>query len=394
LIDLLRRAAWPRACAFLALSVLSSRTAFAADGGGFRPASFPSLSTAKPGAFSADFYVDDRDRDPWGIDVFDTGFRLRYQAPGGWEFFGDAIANRVVALPEAPAIPSAPRDLLFVGASRVMPNAFSGQHPYLDKRGEARFDAFIPGLATIGITKLLHEEGLAVGLSASLSIPLAGTLNALRSGANSGKSDAAFALLGSHDLFGGRVHMRAAYTISGKGSWTDQSFAVLGTSVTTVETRAPIGNRLDGGVAWVRPFAGSMAFALESRLSKEFVSEERLDYITPVDIMIGLHKAFGKFVFSANLLDHLRSLPNGESRPNPFAGAIDLSEVSLADRNDYLGKVGLGAAAGLVRDGTHVVALGVTSKIALPPGAVVIAPTYQISSEHNLGYVFTLTWRP
>ena len=53
----------------------------------------------------------------------------------------------------------------------------------------------------------------------------------------------------------------------------------------------------------------------------------------------------------------------------------------------------LGAAAGQVRDGSHVVAIGVTSS-TLPAGAVRIAPTYNIRSEHNLGYIFTLTWRP
>jgi hypothetical protein len=385
----------PRATKIVLLSlvVLSATNVAAADANVFRPASFPSVSSVKTAAFSADFYVDDRDRDPWGIDVFDTGLRMRYQTEDGWEFFGDAIVDRVVALPFAPAIPSAPRDLLFAGAARVMPNAFGGQHPYLDKRGDARWDSFIPGLVTVGVTRLLHSEGLVLGLSAAISIPLAGNINALRSGANSGRSDGTFGLLASHDLWGGKLHARGAYTIAGKGSWLDQSFAVSGTSVTTFKTHPPIANRLDAGLAWIRPF-GTWAVAVESRLSKEFVGEERIDYITPIDAMIGLHKTFGKFVFSASLLNHFRPLPDGEVRPNPFAGAIDLTEVTLADRNDYLGKVGLGAAAGLVRDGTHVVALGVTSKVPLPPGATVIAPTYTISSEHNLGYIFNLTWRP
>jgi hypothetical protein len=65
----------------------------------------------------------------------------------------------------------------------------------------------------------------------------------------------------------------------------------------------------------------------------------------------------------------------------------------VADRNAFLARVGLGAAAGQIRDGSHVVAIGVTSS-TLPAGAVRIAPTYNIRSEHNLGYIFTLTWRP
>lgn len=379
--------------ATLALSLLLSPRAIAADDPAFRPLSFPSLSLAKAKTFGADFYVDDRDRDPWGIDVFDTGFRFRYQAGDNTEFFGDAIVDRVVALPEAPAIPSSPRDLVFAGPSRMIPNAFSGAHPYLDKRGDARFDAFIPGLVTIGVTRTLRREGFALGLSASLAIPLAGSLNALRSGANSGRPDAALALAGSHDLMGGRLHGRVGYTLAGNGSWPDRSFSVSGNTVSVTETDPPIGNRLDAGLAWIRPFAGSMAVALEARTTKEFVSEARVDYITPVDLILGLHKAFGKLTASAAVLDHLRALPSGEARSNPLAGAIDLSNVTAADRNAFLASVGLGAAAGQIRDGTHIVAIGVTSS-TLPAGAVRIAPTYNIRSEHNLGYIFTLTFRP
>ena len=106
-----------------------------------------------------------------------------------------------------------------------------------------------------------------------------------------------------------------------------------------------------------------------------------------------MHKSFGHFDLSAALLKHFRALPSGESRANPLAGAIDLSNVAFLDRNAFLARVGLGAAAGEVRDGAHIVAIGVTTT-SLPQGAVRIAPTYNIRSEHNLGYIFTLTFRP
>ena len=79
--------------AILAVSVASTKPAIAGDDEAFRPVSFPSVSLAKAKTFSADFYVDDRDRDPWGIDVFDVGFRFRYQAGENTELFGnDALA--------------------------------------------------------------------------------------------------------------------------------------------------------------------------------------------------------------------------------------------------------------------------------------------------------------
>jgi hypothetical protein len=393
LINLSRRTPRIAGIAVLALSFLSPRAAAAGDGDAFRPVSFQSLSLVKAGTFGADFYVDDRDRDPWGIDVFDTGLRFRYQAGDNTEVFGYAIVDRVVAGPEAPAIPVSPRDLLFLGPSRIIPSVFEGEHPYFDKRGDERFDAFIPGVATIGVSRVLRREGLALGLSGGINIPMAGGLNALRSGANSGRPDAVFALLGSRDLFGGRMHGRVGFTIAGKGSWTDRSFSVSGNTVQLTETHPPIGNRLDAGLAWLRPLTESVALSLEARTKKEFVGEERVDTASPLDVMVALHKAFGHFTFSASLLDHLGALPSGALRANPLAGAIDLTNVAVQDRNAFLARVGLGAAAGQVRDGAHIVAIGVTAP-TLPAGAIRIAPTYNVRSEHNLGYVFTLTWRP
>ena len=378
--------------AILALSVLPARGE-AADDDAFRPASFPSLSLAKPGTFNADFYVDDRDRDPWGIDVFDIGFRFRYQSGDKMEYFANVVVDRAVALPEAPAVPSSPRDLIFAGPSRVIPSVFEGEHPYLDKRGDERVDAFIPGTVTVGLSRILRREGLAIGLSAALNIPMAGNLNALRSGANSGRPDAVFALLASREFLGGRIHGRAGFTLTGKGSWTDRSFSVSGNSVQLTEAHPPIGNRLDAGLAWVRPLFETVAVSLEARTKKEFVGDERVDAVSPLDVMLGLHKRFGHLSFSASLLDHLGALPSGALRANPLAGAIDLSNVAVADRNAFLASVGLGAAAGQVRDGAHIVAIGVTST-TIPTGAVRIPPTYNIRSEHNLGYIFTLTFRP
>ena len=379
--------------AIMVLSVLSPEPSIAAEGDAYRPVSFQSLSLAKARMFGADFYVDDRDRDPWGIDVFDIGFRFRYQSGDRMEWFANAIVDRAVALPEAPAIPSSPRDLIFLGPSRMIPNAFSGEHPYLDKRGESRVDALIPGLVTLGFTRAIRREGLAFGVSAAIAIPLAGSLNALRSGANSGRPDGVFAVLASHDLLGGRAHGRVGFTLAGNGSWPDRSFSVTGNTVQVTETDPPIGNRLEAGLAWIRPVTSSLAVALEARTTKEFVSEQRIDYITPVDLLLGVHKSFGRFDLSAALLNHLRALPSGEARANPLAGAIDLSNVAFLDRNAFLARVGLGAAAGQVRDGAHILAIGVTTT-TLPAGAVRIPPTYNIRSEHNLGYVFTLTFRP
>ncbi len=385
-----------RGRATLILLTLASTTALAQDALKFRPSSFVSLSLPKAKSFAADFYVDNRDRDPHGTDVFDTGFRFRYQLGNWTEVFANVVADRVVALPETPAIPPSPRDLIFLGASRVIPNTFVGEHPYLDKRGDASFDAFIPGTIAVGLTRTLFNDvdsGRSTGVSAALVIPMAGSLNALRSGANSGTVDVALAGLGSTNLLGGKAHGRLGFTLAGSGSWPDRSFSVSGGSVQTLETDIGIGHRLDLGLAWIRPVRDSLAAAIEVRAIKEFTGDARIDAISPVDVTFGVHKVFGRFTLAASLLWHFRSLPSGATRDNPLAGAIDLSNVSVADRNAFLSGVGLGAAAGQIREGAHIVAIGVTSA-SLPAGATRIPATYNIRSEHNLGYVFNLTFRP
>lgn len=377
------------------LTTLFLNDARAEDRPLFRPLGFQALSGERAGAFGADFYFDNHDRDPQGIDVFDVGFRFRYQVADHTELFASFVADRVISLPEAPAIPSAPRDLLFVGSIVTVPNAFNGEFPYLDKRGDARFSAMIPGPATIGFTRSFGDAtGLpAFGFSASLVIPMAGSIHALRSGAGSGRPDSSFAALFGRELLGGRLHGRAGYTITGKGRWADQSFTQVGSTVTKVVTKTPIGNRFDAGLAWVRPLTDTSAISLEARFTKEFVGEERIDAVSPLDLILGLHKAFGRWTVSASVLDHLRPLPSGAVRANPLAGAIDLSNVGKVERNAFLARIGFGGTLGDLRDDAHIVVVGSNSG-SLPAGAVRIPATYNIRSEHNLGYVFNLSFRP
>ena len=388
MIDHLRRAR-----GILALTLGAALISPAAADDDFRPLSFPSLSRAARHSLGADFYVDDRDRDPQGIDVFDVGFRFRFQLGEKTEVFSDVIVDRVVALPESPAIPSSPRDLSFLSPTRSIPNAFVGEHPYADKRGDARFDAFIPGTATVGIARMLRSEGLALGVSGAIAIPMAKSLHALQSGAGSGSVDATLAGLASGSVFGGKAHGRLAFTLAGPGSFPDRSLSVSGATVEVTETDIGIGNRLEAGLAWVRPFSDSLAAAIELRTRKEFVGDLRLDAISPVDVTLSLHKRFGRFTAAAALLSHFRALPSGERRANPLAGGIDLSNVSVEDRNTFLAQNGLGALAGQLREGVHTVVVGL-STTSLPEGAFRIDPTYNIRSEHNLGYIFTVTFRP
>ena len=351
------------------------------------------MSLAKARAFEVQFYVDNKDRDPLGIDVFDTGFRFRYQLGDNTEVYADAIVDRVVALPETPAVPVSPRDLIFAGSPRVIPSVFVGEHPYLDHRGEASFDAFIPGTVTVGIARRLPTAYFESAIAAEVAIPLAGSLNALRSGANSGRPDVSIVGFMSRSLLGGQVDGRAGFTLAGKGSWPDRTISVVNGTATATETDPPTGNRVDLGLAWIRPFRDTFAAAIEARWRKELVGEERIDAISPVDVTLGVQKRFGRFRLTASLLQHFRSLPSGERRANPLAGAVDLSAVSLLDRNAYLARVGLLPAASFVRDGAHIVVIGASSS-SLPAGAVRIEPTYEIRAEHNLGYVFSVSFRP
>ena len=108
----------------------------------------PDTATLAPGRFTLGLALDNRDRDPLGLDLFDyvAGVgRGRDAAAGGLRPVG--VQPRGVDAGAARAAAPAPRPGRGVGAARrrARTTRSTPAVPYVNKRGTARFDAFVPG---------------------------------------------------------------------------------------------------------------------------------------------------------------------------------------------------------------------------------------------------------
>ena len=69
----------------------------------------PDTSTLPRGRFVAGVTIDNRDRDPLGLDLMDGAIAWNYGLTGRSEVYGRFIFNRSVAVPDTPVLPPPPR---------------------------------------------------------------------------------------------------------------------------------------------------------------------------------------------------------------------------------------------------------------------------------------------
>lgn len=392
----MRRSAWKGALAAL-VALGASNVAFAApeDDDARRPLSFDSYGPLQPRQLRSEFYVDNHDRDPLGADVFDVGLRFRLGLGERHTLFFDAVLDRVISMPDVPPLPPPPRDVVVVGGptpAGAFMHSFVGPYPYVDKRGTARFSAFVPGKAKVGFTRLLRSsESGHLSASAGLIAPMSRSFESLQSGSSTGGIDFEFGVSGSQALLGGRGHARGAFVLVGSALHPDRVLTVAGSSVAVEALDLPLGNRFDGALAWARDVRPWLTLSIEARTEKEFAPADRIDASTPVDLILGAQFRRGRFVFRVAGLRQVRALESGAARANPLGGAIDLTNVSDADLAPFLSRLGATAVAGQFRGNSHRV-LFAPSPGTLPRGAVVIPGAYSVRSEHQNGYVISVTF--
>ena len=70
----------------------------------------PDTSTLPRGRFVAGVTIDNRDRDPLGLDLMDGAIAWNYGLTGRSEVYGRFIFNRSVAVPDTPVLPPPPLD--------------------------------------------------------------------------------------------------------------------------------------------------------------------------------------------------------------------------------------------------------------------------------------------
>jgi hypothetical protein len=352
----------------------------------------PDTATLAPRRGGLMLTVDNRDRDPLGIDVFDAALAWSFGVRQRLELYGHWTFSRVVALPEAPALPPPPLDLVLPAGSPAPPRpyyALYAETPYLNHRGDARFDQFVQGDALVAAKlRLLDARGRrpAVALALELRPPLTRGRHALASGSGTGGFDAGLRMISEWRL--GRLSLvaNAAYTRVGAPPDGDRIITASAGQASVVEEPLRLPDRLDLGVAVRRELSSRLQLSVGDRTRV-------LDARAPLDFLAGVQGRFGHLRVVAALRYHGRSLPSGELRRAPLAGFVDLTDTSDADAARYLTAIGLGGAAGQLRPNVQRAVAAPVTTAPLPPGARVIPESYRIRSEHQLGSVFLLGWR-
>ena len=305
----------------------------------------------------------------------------------------------MTALPETPALPPPPLDLIVGPGATVPPRPYYSALwtvPYVNKRGTARLDDFVPGDALVGAKIRLREgAGLSpsIALAGELKLPLTRDEHDLASGAGTGGVDAgARAVLqwGTRPIVAASVR----YTLVGAPARGDREIAIDGVGrARTLERPLDLPDRLDLGFGARYALGRGLAAVAEASAAFDVGSRTAIvDASWPLDVIAGFQARAGGARFSAGLRWHGHAAPSGARRPSPVAGLLDLTDVADADLGAFLEAVGATAAAPFLRTrAQRLLALG-ASPPALPAGARVVPKDYGIRSEHQLGFVLVAAW--
>ena len=277
-----------------------------------------------------------------------------------------------------------------------LPHSLYPPTPYVNKRGTARFDDWVPGDVVLGAKLRLREpRGAAPGLALSGELKLPATRDRFRlqSGAGTGAVDVGVGAIAGWSVGRNALLGRAGYVRTGEPPLRDRLIRTgSGGQATASDQAFPLPDRLELGVAFRVPFAGSTAAAVVEA-STEFQlgrSSALLDAARPVDVLAGLQWRPGRLRLTGALRYHGNSLSAGESRASPAAGLVDLTDVGAADLAEYLRLTGTAPALSWLREGSQrVISLPQHSLPPLPPGARLLPASYTIRSEHQVGFVLT-----
>lgn len=354
----------------------------------------PDTSTLPRGEFAAAVTIDNRDRDPLGLDIMDGALAWNAGLTRWSEAYGRFVFNRSVAVPDTPVLPPPPLDqIVLPGTSAPRRPIYSlyPPAPYVDDTAAIHFGAGTPGDGIVGVkARALAPRSARPGLAGSLEVqfPLVRNLRDLQAGAGTGGFDVR--LGGTAEWLRGPwgVVASTAFTRVGRPAYPDRRIEWRNGSVVVTDEALVLPHRLDVGVGVRRVLRPSLAVVGEATTVFDLGHRTRsLDRARPVDVLVGLQFRRQRFRMTAAVRDHRNALPSMQVRPSPLAGLVDVTRVSDADLARYLSDLGLSEAVPLLRTGTHRLLVPVPGGPPLPPGSRVIPETYRIRSEHQLGFL-------
>lgn len=357
-------------------------------------------ATLAPGRVGLGLSIDNRDRDPLGLDIVDGSIAVRAGATGWAEAYGQFVLNRSVAVPDTPVNPPPPLDLLVPPGTQIPARPYYSLYspaPYLDDTGVIHFGAGQPGDALVGMkARLLTPDGARPGVALNLDVrfPLGSSLRDLQAGAGTGGVDLRTGAVAEWRWGGWSAVASSGFTRVGQPSYPDRILRVRNGLVEATDEPLVLPYRVDVGAGVRRSLGGS--FALVGEVTTLFETGRRtvaLDRARPVDFLIGLQARRRNLQATAALRDHRNALPPVRMRTSPLAGFVDLTGATDDATAAYLQAIGLGGAVPELRAGTHRLLVPPPAGVeaALPAGARVIPSEYRISSEHQLGFLLVLS---
>lgn len=354
-------------------------------------------ATLEPGRFSLAVTIDNRDRDPLGLDIFDGALAVRAGVTGWAEAYGQFVLNRSVAVPDTPVNPPPPLDQIVppgtIAPSRPWYSLYSPS-PYVDDTGVIHFGAGHPGDALLGLkARAFEPRGARPGVAASFEVrfPLVKNLRDLQAGAGTGGTDVRLGVVGEWLLGRWTLVASTGFMRPGQPAYADRRIESRDGAIVVTDEPLLLPYRVDLGLGVRRALGRSFAAVGEATTLLETGRRTTsLDRARPVDLLLGLQFRHKAFQMTAAVRDHRNALPSMEMRTSPLAGLVDLTRVSTDDLSAYLRQVGFSAAEPHLRPRTHRLLVPPPGGAALPPGARVIPEEYRIRSEHQLG--FTLIW--
>jgi hypothetical protein len=355
-------------------------------------------ATLARGRMSFALTIDNRDRDPLGLDFVDGALAFRAGVTRWSEVYGQFILNRSVAVPDTPVHPPPPLDQIVPpGATPPRRPYYSlySPSPYVDDTGIIHFGAGHPGDGLIGFkARGLAPRGARPGLAGSLEVrfPLVKNLRDLQAGAGTGGTDLRLGTTAEWWRGPWSFVASTGFTFVGTPAYVDRRIEARGGGVVVTDDPLVLPYRLDLGVGVRRAINASLSAAAEVTTVLETGRRtSSLDRARPVDLLLGVQYRWRAFQMSAAVRDHRNALPSMQMRRSPLAGLADVTKVTTENLALYLQQVGFAEAMPHLRLGSHRLLVPPPDGPPLPPGARVIPAEYRIRSEHQLGFLVLWT---
>src|SRR5262245_10818495 len=188
-------------------------------------------ATVPRGHFGVALTVDNRDRDPLGLDLVDGAVAWTMGIASRVEFYGHHIFRRAVAVPDTPVLPPPPLDLILAPGVAAPPRPYYSLYslvPYVDDTGPVRFRADVPGEGTVGFkTRALDPRGSRPGLAFGLEVkfPLTQNVKDLQAGSGTGGVDVTLRNTGEWRRGRWSFLASAAGTLVGQPAFPDRRIA-------------------------------------------------------------------------------------------------------------------------------------------------------------------------